>query len=92
MNFPTKLIYETSTLLINEAARLDFVTKNGTESVFREDRIDIEIVTLNNSPFILDDWEEEERILQNRAAAFELSQLDLSVKVIISLKIFKIIF
>ena len=42
--------------------------------------------------FILDDWEEEERIMMNKPAEFDLSQLDTSVHVTITLKVFKIIF
>jgi hypothetical protein len=48
--------------LINEAARLDFVGQTGTKNVFFEDAIKIKIVTVNSSPFLLNDWQEEERI------------------------------
>ena len=39
----------------------------------------------------MDDWEEEDRIAAGRPALLDLSQLDLSVKVTISLKIFKVV-
>lgn len=60
--------------------------------MFQEDRVDVEIETVNGSPFILDDWEEEDRIAAGRPPKLDLSQLDLSVKVTISLKIFKVVF
>jgi hypothetical protein len=47
---------------------------------------------VNSSPFILDDWEEEERILMNKPALLDLAQIDTSVHVTITLKVFKIIF
>jgi len=40
----------------------------------------------------LDDWEEEDRIAAGRPPKLDISQLDLSVKVTISLKIFKVVF
>jgi hypothetical protein len=39
------------------------VGKDREDNVFKEDKIELEICTVNGSPFILDDWEEEERIL-----------------------------
>jgi len=59
---PQKPLYLTSILLTNKEARLDFISQNGTDNIFKEDKIDIEIITVNSSPFILDDWEEEERV------------------------------
>jgi hypothetical protein len=39
------------------------LNRDREENVFKEDKIEIEISTVNGSAFILDDWEEEERIL-----------------------------
>lgn len=79
----------------NNRARLDLIdakTGKHLNNIFKEDKIDFGIETVNPSPFILEPWEEEQRIIKNMPALLDLSQLDLSTKVNIQIEVLKLVF
>ena len=77
-----------------KGARCYDMRKDGTlqERIFKEDKIEILIETVNPSPLILEPWQEQKRIEEGRPAVFDLAQLDLSARVHIDLPISKFVF
>jgi len=94
-NNHNKTVYVSTIHLENKKARLDFIDAKTGEilnCIFKEDQIDFSIETVNASPLILEPWEEEQRILKNMPALLDLSQLDLSTKILIRTDVLKLVF